>query len=151
MKYWYFIWYHFGMHTLFCKVNLETMVFSFRKTQSLLRKLGNFEIMYDLHLWLNIRPKNKGLFALLAWKLGGSVGWLFFSLIWMLLKCIYSFLYINKWHQIIWWRHGVNIYLLCLYSKLLEQLQCIMKLLFEQFCLKMQNWISEKKKVTQLF
>ena len=42
--------------------------------------------------------------------------------------------------------HEVNIYLLCLHSTLLRQLQYILKPLFEQFCLKMQNWISKKKK-----
>ena len=35
-----------------------------------------------------IRPKKiKGLFALLVWKLGGSVSWFFFLLIWTQKKC----------------------------------------------------------------
>ena len=59
------------------------------------------------------------------------------------------FLYLNKWHQAIWWRHvwGKHIYLPCQHSKLLGQLQIYFNSLFKNAKLS----IKKKKKATHVF
>ena len=65
------------------------------------RRYTNLEGKY---YWYRALKKNKGLFALFAWKLGGSVGRFFYFFIFFNLDVeemqykSYSFLYLNKWH-----------------------------------------------------
>ena len=65
----------------------------------------------------------------------------------MLEKCMYSFLYLNKWHQTIWWRHvWSKHYTFCAYTVNFWDSYNVFWSFHLTIFFKKQNWISKKKK-----
>ena len=140
-----------------CKDFMQKLVFSEKKNMKYI--LPTYTPVH-LHKWIRnyIRPKKiKSLFALLAWKSGGSLGpsfFFFFFLIWMQEKCntihVCAFLGMQNLElMLILVLKGV-VFLYIWLKNLLGQLFKNSNILFEHFCQKMQNWVSKKKKAEPL-